>query len=149
MIRQLLLSVSGMLLVTASWAQLNVEEYKSLVKDYSTELKRAAAAVEGAEANMRVARKGFLPSVDMSSDATYDFRRSGDERRGGWSMRADVVQPIFYGGGVRARSEREEMMWNAAMSGEQSAVLDVVYDAEVAYWTLSRAEIYCRAIERY
>lgn len=149
MIRRLFLSVLGVCLAAVSWAQLNVGEYTNSVIEYSTELQRAAAAVEGAEADMRVARKGFLPSVDMSCDATYDFRRSGDERRVSWSMRADVVQPIFYGGGVRARSEREEMLWNAAMSDQQSAALDVVYDAEVAYWTLSRAEIYCRAIERY
>lgn len=130
-------------------AQITLQQYRSSVIDYSHTLRRAEATTEGAEADMQLARKEMLPSLGVSSEANYDLRVGDKARAVGWSMRADVVQPIFYGGVIHATKERAEMLWNEALSREQSAMLDVVYDADVAYWTLSRAEIYYRAIEDY
>ena len=130
-------------------AQITLQQYRSSVIDYSHTLRRAEATTEGAEADMQLARKEMLPSLGVSSEANYDLRVGDKARAVSWSMRADVVQPIFYGGVIHATKERAEMLWNEALSLEQSAMLDVIYDADVAYWTLSRAEIYYRAIEDY
>ena len=130
-------------------AQITLQQYRSSVIDYSHTLRRAEATTEGAEADMQLARKEMLPSLSVSSEANYDLRVGDKARAVSWSMRADVVQPIFYGGVIHATKERAEMLWNEALSREQSAMLDVIYDADVAYWTLSRAEIYYRAIEDY
>lgn len=130
-------------------AQITLQQYRSSVIDYSHTLRRAEATTEGAEADMQIARKEMLPSLGVSSEANYDLRVGDKARAVSWSMRADVVQPIFYGGVIHATKERAEMLWNEALSREQSAMLDVIYDADVAYWTLSRAEIYYRAIEDY
>jgi outer membrane protein TolC len=130
-------------------AQITLQQYRSSVIDYSHTLRRAEATTEGAEADMQLARKEMLPSLGVSSEANYDLRVGDKARAVSWSMRADVVQPIFYGGVIHATKERAEMLWNEALSREQSAMLDVIYDADVAYWTLSRAEIYYRAIEDY
>lgn len=130
-------------------AQITLQQYRSSVIDYSHTLRRAEATTEGAEADMQLARKEMLPSLGVSSEANYDLCVGDKARAVSWSMRADVVQPIFYGGVIHATKERAEMLWNEALSREQSAMLDVIYDADVAYWTLSRAEIYYRAIEDY
>ena len=130
-------------------AQITLQQYRSSVINYSHTLRRAEATTEGAEADMQLARKEMLPSLGVSSEANYDLRVGDKARAVSWSMRADVVQPIFYGGVIHATKERAEMLWNEALSREQSAMLDVIYDADVAYWTLSRAEIYYRAIEDY
>jgi outer membrane protein TolC len=130
-------------------AQITLQQYRSSVIDYSHTLRRAEATTEGAEADMQLARKEMLPSLGVSSEANYDLRVGDKARAVSWSMRADVVQPIFYGGVIHATKERAEMLWNETLSREQSAMLDVIYDADVAYWTLSRAEIYYRAIEDY
>ena len=130
-------------------AQITLQQYRSSVIDYSHTLRRAEATTEGAEADMQLARKEMLPSLGVSSEANYDLRVGDKARAVSWSMRADVVQPIFYGGVIHATKERAEMLWNEALSREQSAMLDVIYDADVAYWTPSRAEIYYRAIEDY
>lgn len=130
-------------------AQITLLQYRSSVIDYSHTLRRAEATTEGAEADMQLARKEMLPSLGVSREVNYDLRVGDKARAVSWSMRADVVQPIFYGGVIHATKERAEMLWNEALSREQSAMLDVIYDADVAYWTLSRAEIYYRAIEDY
>ena len=130
-------------------AQISLSDYRDLVVEYSHTLQRAEAVVEGADADLQLAKRGFLPALSLSSDADYDFRGRGAERDVRWSVRADVVQPLFSGGGVRARSSRAEMARSVALGECEGAMLDVLYDAEVAYWNLSRAEIYYNAIAEY
>lgn len=146
---RLILTLLFVAISCTTQAQITLQQYRSSVIDYSHTLRRAEATTEGAEADMQLARKEMLPSLGVSSEANYDLRVGDKARAVSWSMRADVVQPIFYGGVIHATKERAEMLWNEALSREQSAMLDVIYDADVAYWTLSRAEIYYRAIEDY
>ena len=146
---RLILTLLFVAISYSTQAQITLQQYRSSVIDYSHTLRRAEATTEGAEADMQLARKEMLPSLGVSSEANYDLRVEDKARAVSWSMRADVVQPIFYGGVIHATKERAEMLWNEALSREQSAMLDVIYDADVAYWTLSRAEIYYRAIEDY
>lgn len=146
---RLILTLLFVVISYTTQAQITLQQYRSSVIDYSHTLRRAEATTEGAEADMQLARKEMLPSLGVSSEANYDLRVGDKARAVSWSMRADVVQPIFYGGVIHATKERTEMLWNEALSREQSAMLDVIYDADVAYWTLSRAEIYYRAIEDY
>lgn len=79
----------------------------------------------------------------------YKFRRAGDERRLGWSMRADISQPIFDGGIVSAEVKRAESRYDVVVCREQASQLNVEYDAVAAYWELSRANIYQRAMADY
>lgn len=129
--------------------QVSLADYRREVIDYSHSVASSEAATAGAEADMRLARKGYLPSLDMSRDASYAFRDRGAVRQLDWVMRADISQPIFYGGGVRASAKSAEERYSGARSDEESVMLSVVYTAEVAYWRLSEAETYLRAISDY
>lgn len=145
------LLITIMLATTALSAngQVSLDDYRREVVDYSHSVATSEAATDGAEADMRIARKGYLPSLDMSRDATYAFRDRGAVRQLDWVMRADISQPIFYGGGVRASAKRAEEWYRSSQSDEESVMLSVVYSAEVAYWQLSEAETYLRAISDY
>ena len=145
------LLITIMLATTALSAngQVSLDDYRREVVDYSHSVATSEAATDGAEADMRIARKGYLPSLDMSRDATYAFRDRGAVRQLDWVMRADISQPIFYGGGVRASAKRAEEWYRSSQSNEESVMLSVVYSAEVAYWQLSEAETYLRAISDY
>lgn len=145
------LLITIMLATTALSAngQVSLDDYRREVVDYSHSVATSEAATDGAEADMRISRKGYLPSLDMSRDATYAFRDRGAIRQLDWVMRADISQPIFYGGGVRASAKRAEEVYRSSQSDEESVMLSVVYSAEVAYWQLSEAETYLRAISDY
>lgn len=130
-------------------AQYSVADYLADVMDYSHTIAIARTSVEGADADLRRARKGYLPSLDMDREMNYTFRRAGDERRLGWSMRTDISQPIFDGGIVRADVKRAESRYDVVASREQASQLNVEYDAVAAYWELSRANIYQRAMADY
>lgn len=135
--------------IYSSYAQVDVEQYLQSVMDYSHTLAAATAATEGADADLRRARKGYLPSLDMDRDASFSFRKDGNQRRLSWTMRADISQPIFDGGSVRARAKQAEARYGVVESRERGAMLDVEYEAVAAYWRLSRADIYLRAMATY
>ena len=127
-------------------AQLSLREYIDMVREYSHALASSEAATEAATADMQIARKQLLPSLDMGAEANYDMR---DGEHLDWLVRADITQPIYLGGGLQARQRQAEMVLNATRSNAEVVYRDVLYSAKVAYWQLSRAEIYYRAIERY
>ncbi len=129
-------------------AQTSLDEYCAEVFRHSYNVGVAHSEVDAAEADMLGARKGYLPSLTMYQDMTYALRKSGDERRFGWAMRPEISQTV-YGGGVRAAVKQMEAKHDMALSDEQTVARDVRYEAEVAYWALSRAECYCRAMADY
>lgn len=149
MIRQLFICVVALLTSEVVVAQLSLEEYVSSVEEYSQSLAIARSQSRGAEADMRVAQRDFLPRLDLSGDVGYEFRDRSPQRQYDWGVRTTLSQPIFSGGRVRSSAKRAEMAYEAMLGREESEWLSVRYDAEVAYWRLSRAETYLRAIEEY
>lgn len=118
-------------------AQLSVEEYVARVVEYSHSIVSAEAKIEGAEAEYRVAQHNRLPSLSLSSDDPLK------------SVRADLVQPIYNGGRNKALTRQRELTLVQSESGLERTMLDVKYEAEIAYWSLSRAERYRQAMCDY
>lgn len=141
--------VALMAMVVVARAQYSIDGYIAAVMDYSHTIAISEARLERADAELRRARKGYLPSLDMDREMSYAFRRSGNERRLSWAMRADVSQPLFDGGIVRAQVRQAASIYDRSVSVDRATRLAVEYDAVVAYWQLSRAEIYRRAMADY
>ena len=135
--------------VVAARAQLSLRDYAAAVAGYSHTLAASEAVVEGSDADLRRARKGYLPSLDMDREMNYSFRKRVEERRLGWAMRADIAQPIFDGGSIRAAVRQAEARSVVARERLDATILDEEYRAVAAYWALSRAEIYARAMSNY
>ena len=70
-------------------------------------------------------------------------------RRWSWLTQLNLSQPIFRGGEVRATAKMAEFATDISEYDARVAELFVRYTAEVAYWSLSRAEAYCDAIAEY
>ncbi|MBO7282356.1 MAG: TolC family protein [Alistipes sp.] len=145
MIHRLFISILFALSATSVIAQISVNEYVASVVEYSHAIRSAEAKVEGADAEYRVAKRSVLPSISLSSDATYGFEDNAPL----WAMRADMVQPIYNGGRNTALMQQRDWEMVNAESGLRHAMLNVKYEAEVAYWALSRAEIYRQAMQDY
>ena len=145
MISKSLISAALMMIATPVMAQLSLDDYIEAVVEYSYAIAGAEAKVEGADAEYMVARRGMLPSVSLSSDA--DLNSSGNKPV--WAVRADVMQPIYNGGRMKAIARQQE--WNLIEAERvlEGSMLDVKYEAEIAYWALSRAEIYRGAMLDY
>ena len=145
MIRRFIISILFALSTTFAMAQISVGEYVASVVEYSHEIISAEAKVEGAGAEYRVARRSVLPSMLLSSDANFGF----DDDVHLWTMQADILQPIYNGGRNTALIQQREWGVLSAESGLKQTLLNVKYNAEIAYWALSRAEIYRQAMQDY
>lgn len=149
MIRRVLILVILIIAPCVVWAQMTLEEYCESVLAYSHELQDAEFATQGAQEREIVARKGYLPFIGLARELNIEGRKPDGARRWNWLTQLDVSQPIFRGGEVRAVAKRAELASDVAELNEVATELLVRYTAEVAYWSLSRAEEYYGAIEEY
>ena len=149
MIRILLTSIILTLTPYMLQAQVSLDEYRESVLSYSHELQDAEFATQGAREREIVARKGYLPFFSLARELNIDMRNPAVGRRWSWLTQLDISQPIFRGGEVRAAAKRAELASDVSELNEVATTLFVRYTAEVAYWSLSRAESYYEALAEY
>lgn len=137
-----------MLFIGRISAQTSVAQYCDEVISYSHSISQAEASIDGADAELRISRKSFLPSLSIAGDGDLNFRNR-EGRQWGWSQRADIEQPIYTGGALRAELRSAEMAVDAAHQAMAQTELTAEYEAEMNYWRLSRAEIYRMAVSDY
>lgn len=130
-------------------AQVSLDDYSESVLAYSLELQDAEFAKQGAREREIVARKGYLPILSLARELNIEARKPDDGRRWNWLTQLDVSQPIFRGGEVRATAKRAELTFDISEYEAEATEFLVRYTAEVAYWSLSRAEGYYEAIAQY
>lgn len=145
MIRRLPIIIALLCSTIVAQAQITLSEYVNAVIEYSHTLLSAEAMVDGRVAESKIAKRNMLPSLSLSSDADLDFR-SDDI---GWGVRADISQPIYNGGRYKSLAEQSQYQLIESAGVRDKSELDVRYSAEVAYWALSRAEIYREAMLDY
>ena len=149
MIRRVITSIILTITPCMLHAQIALDEYRESVLAYSHELQDAEFATQGAHEREIVARKGYLPFIGLARELNIDVRKPIDGRRWNWLTQLDVSQPIFRGGEVRAEAKRAELASDISELNELSTEHFVRYTAEIAYWSLSRAEEYYEAIFQY
>lgn len=130
-------------------AQVSLDDYSESVLAYSLELQDAEFAKQGAREREIVARKGYLPILSLARELNIEARKPDEGRRWNWLTQLDVSQPIFRGGEVRATAKRAELAFDISEYEAEATEFLVRYTAEVAYWSLSRAEGYYEAITQY
>lgn len=148
MIRTILSFSLSMLAIVTSSAQMTLSQYRAEVVAYSHQLSSAEAAMDGAEAALRISRKAFMPSLAVGGDIDVAIR-SREGRQWGWSQSLDIEQPLYSGGALRADLRSAEAVVEVNKSLLDRSHLNVRYQAESAYWQLSRAEIYRNAVADY
>ena len=149
MMHKVLITIISTIAPYMLWAQVSLEEYRESVLAYSHELQDAEFARQGAHEREVAARKGYLPFFSLAHELNIDVRNPAVGRRWSWLTQLDVSQPIFRGGEVRAAAKRAELASDISELNAEATVLLVRYTAEVAYWSLSRAEGYHEALADY
>ena len=145
MIRRLSIIAMFLCSVVMAEAQITLSDYVNSVIEYSHTLLSAEAVVEGHVAESNIAKRNMLPSLSLSSDVDYGFRDDDI----GWGVRADIAQPIYDGGRYRSLNEQSRYQLIESIGLRDKSELEVRYSAEIAYWALSRAEIYREAMHDY
>lgn len=100
------------------------------------DVQAAEAQLVAANADIRVARAQFFPSIDINPAggiASYVLAHSTAGPLGVYSLLGTFVQPLFEGGSLRGQLDSAKAQYQAALAGSyQKAVLSAFSDVEGA-----------------
>ncbi len=142
--------VAVLCLITPTYSQITLSEYRQSVYDTSPELANAAAVKEQSFATMRQERTSFLPALSASGSVKSALRRSAaGDKFWGFAMQPSITQTIYGGGVVRAAFNQAMTGYESSQYNEQSVMLYMRYAADYAYWNLSAQQLYKAATDEY
>ena len=121
---------------------LTLQQYRQKVLDYNQEIKQSQEAVKAALYTLKSIRTGFFPRVDMTGSYSYQiedvqFMPGTDLKHDNYSVEAGVVQNVYAGRGLRKQYEMARIQEAIARLGEEYTVDNIVYAADVNYWTVA------------
>lgn len=139
--KQTLVMCAAMVWCITASAQLSLMDYRSRVEAYSLTLAEAEQGIEGAEARLRFARRGYLPRLDASGDFYVNFRtqRTSDGtfiRPYSFGVSPVISQKLWDGGATRATVGAATADLEIAQGNLALTALEVRYTADYAYWNL-------------
>lgn len=132
---------------------LTLRQYRQRVLDYNQEIKQSQEAVNAAIYTLKSIKTGFYPKVDITGSYSYqiekvEFMPGTDLKHDNYSAEAGLVQNVYAGSALRKRYEAARLQEAIARLGEEYTVDNIVYAADVNYWTLAaNRELYDIALE--
>ena len=130
-------------------AQTTLKSYRSEVVSYSYELHISSLEIERSKADMLRAKKGYLPTVTLSSERSLALRRKSEGKLVSDYMQLGVGQTIYRGSAAHSAAKRAAILHERSVVDDELMFMDVCYAADAAYWQLSRAEALRGIIEEY
>jgi len=91
--------------------------------------------VEAARKRAGAAQKARLPNISLTASGGTRTEELGDALNDTfsiWSLAANVVQPLFYGGRLRASAARSRAVWEESLEDYRTLVLEAFRDVESA-----------------
>lgn len=116
-------------------------DYRQRVLAYNQDVKQSREAIAAALYALKSMRTGFFPRMDVTGNYSWRFERvefmSGvDLKHDNYSAEASVVQNVYSGNAVRKQYETARIQQAIALLGEKHTINNVVYAADVNYWTV-------------
>ena len=124
---------------------LTVEEYRAKVLDYNQDIKQSREAVKAAIYALKGVKTGFFPKLQFSGNYSYhvedvEFMQGVDLKHNNYSAEAALSQNVYAGSMVRKQQEAAKVQKAIARLGEELTTDNIVYAADVSYWTLAANE---------
>lgn len=136
--------IAGMALIAmgAGAQNLSLQEYRQKVLDYNQDIKKSQEAVDAALYSLKGIKTGFFPKVDVSGNYSYqiedvEFMPGTNLKHDNYGVEAGMVQNVYSGSAVRKQYESAKIRKAIALLGKDHTVDNMVYAADVNYWTAS------------
>lgn len=136
--------IIGLLLFcTYTLAQsLTLQQYRQKVLNYNQEIRQSEEAVKAALYTLKSIKTGFFPRIDMTGSYSYQienvqFMPGIDLKHDNYSVEAGVVQNVYAGSSLRKQYEAARVQEAIARLEEEYTVDNIVYAADVNYWTVA------------
>lgn len=137
-----------------SGQSLTVEQYREKVLNYNQDVQKSRWAVSSALYSLKAVKTGFFPQLDGAGNYSYqlekvEFMPGTDLKHDNYGIEAGVVQQVYAGSAVRKQYAAAELQHAIAALGVEYTVDNVVYAADVNYWTVAANRDLLRLSERY
>ena len=147
-----------LLLCHPSWSQdklaLSLSDCRHAAAQHSEDLAKSQNAVAQAELDRKIAATYMLPSIQGSATGLYvlpDIDMMGVDllMRGTYMAGINLVQPVYAGGKIAAGRQLAKIGEKVAAEKHRLAVMDVIENADNAYWTLMAVEEKVKMLQAY
>ena len=138
----------GILLITmvSGKAQtLTVEQYRAKVLEYNQDIKQSRETVKAAIYALKGVKTGFFPKLQLGGNYSYqiedlEFMPGVDLKHDNYSAEAALSQNVYSGSAVRKQQGAAKLQKAIARLGEELTIDNIVYAADVSYWTVAANE---------
>ena len=133
---------------------LSLDDCRRMALEASEDLQRAENGVKQAELDRRIATAAALPNLSASATAVYmvpDMDMLGTEllMRGTYMAGLSIMQPVYAGGKITAARRLARIGQQASEEQLRAARMDVIAEADNAYWTYVSVRGKVRMMESY
>ena len=147
MMKEIIITIGILLIMMVSGkAQtLTVEQYRAKVLEYNQDLKQSKEAVKAAIYALKGVKTGFFPKLQLGGNYSYqiedlEFMPGVDLKHDNYSAEAALSQNVYSGSAVRKQQEAAKLQRAIARLGEELTTDNIVYAADVSYWTVAANE---------
>lgn len=146
MIRSIFIIVAMILTAGGAAGQvLSLKQYRERVLEYNQDIKKSDEAVKAALYSLKSIRTGFFPKLDGSGNYSYQFESlefvpGSDLKHDNYGIEAGLVQNVYSGSAVRRQFRAARIEEAIAALGREHTVDNIVYAADVNYWTVAANE---------
>lgn len=121
---------------------LSVEQYRARVLEYNQDIQKSLQAVNGALYSLKGIKTGFFPKIDATGNYSYqieavEFFPGTDLKHDNYGVEAGLVQNVYSGSAVRKQYNTAKLLHAIAQLGVEHTVDNIVYAADVSYWTVA------------
>lgn len=134
--------------------RLSLDECRKMALAHSEELQKSDNALRQAELDREIAKTAFLPKFDASAVGAYilpDMDMMGMElrMRGTYMAGVNLTQPIYTGGKITTGHRLARIGEETATEQLRMTRMDVLVEADNAYWTYIAVGRKVRMLESY
>ena len=134
--------------------RLSQADCRKMALAHSEELRKADNALRQAELDRGIARAAFLPKLDATATGVYmfpDMDMGGTElrMRGTYMAGINLTQPLYAGGRITTGRRLARIGKESAAERYRMTRMDVVVEADQAYWTYIAVGRKVRMLESY
>lgn len=147
--------IGALLLALGTKAQtLSVEQYREKVLEYNQDIKKSQEAVYGALYTLKGIKTGFFPKLDVTGNYSYqiedvEFLPGADLKHDNYGVEAGLVQNVYSGSAVRKQYDAAKLQHAIAQLVVEHTVDNIVYAADVTYWTVAANQDLLRLSRQY
>lgn len=133
---------------------LSQAECRQMALAHNEDLQQADNALRQAELDKAIAFTAYLPKFEGSVSAAYllpDIDMMGSELRlrGTYMAGVNLTQPLYAGGKIIASNKLARIGRDCAAENQRKTRMQVIADADNAYWTLTAVDRKVRMLETY